>query len=147
MIVFKRGMYPKNGHIFLACFVRCNLILMIISFSNVATQDKYGVRCAFLLIYPSTVGWSAIVTLLQPLAKKNNVWGISGRLVFGASVYFIWQERNNRLFKRGSRDPSKLFEHIFAMVRPKLMTVRFRNSDVVKHVFSIWKISEQHLVE
>ncbi|GJY15198.1 hypothetical protein Tco_0385620 [Tanacetum coccineum] len=40
-----------------------------------------------------------IVDVIIALPKKRSVRGIITRLVFAASTYFIWQERNSRLFK------------------------------------------------
>nr|GEW13022.1 hypothetical protein [Tanacetum cinerariifolium] len=46
-----------------------------------------------------------IVSVLQPIATKRTTISIIGRLLFAASSYFLWIERNNRLFKGMKRSP------------------------------------------
>lgn len=53
--------------------------------------------------------WKEIVDFLQPIAKRNAIWSIIGRLVFSATSYYIWQERNNSVFKKPSRSSNQLF--------------------------------------
>nr|GEX21161.1 hypothetical protein [Tanacetum cinerariifolium] len=40
-----------------------------------------------------------IVSFLQPIATKRTAISIIGNLLFASSSYFLWIERNNRLFK------------------------------------------------
>ncbi|GJZ64904.1 hypothetical protein Tco_0621600 [Tanacetum coccineum] len=42
------------------------------------------------------VSLSLIVDFLTPLASKRTAISVTVKLVFAASCYFIWQERNNR---------------------------------------------------
>ncbi|GJR15479.1 putative reverse transcriptase domain-containing protein [Tanacetum coccineum] len=44
-----------------------------------------------------------IVDHLQPMANKRTVRSIFGKLLLAASSYFVWLERNNRLFKNVKR--------------------------------------------
>ncbi|GKC96556.1 hypothetical protein Tco_1161998, partial [Tanacetum coccineum] len=41
----------------------------------------------------------------QPMAAKRAVINIVGKLIFAASAYYIWLERNNRLFENTRRSP------------------------------------------
>lgn len=45
--------------------------------------------------------WSDIVEALKPLANRKSYWNIVGKLVLGSSAYFIWKERNLRIYKKG----------------------------------------------
>lgn len=78
---------------------------------------------------------------------KSNIWGVIGRLVFAAMVYFISQERNNCIFKKGLTSIHQLYEVIFGMVRLKIMSLWFCKSSESKLMFSLWKIVDHSLVE
>ncbi|GKD99572.1 hypothetical protein Tco_1387556, partial [Tanacetum coccineum] len=45
-------------------------------------------------------GLDAIVDFLSPMAKMRSTRSVISKLVFAASCYFIWQERNSRLFMK-----------------------------------------------
>ncbi|GKB47667.1 hypothetical protein Tco_0898420, partial [Tanacetum coccineum] len=62
-----------------------------------------------------------IVDVIIALPKKRSVRGIITRLVFAASTYFIWQERNSRLFKSQRRSHNQLIECIKSTVRLKFL--------------------------
>lgn len=46
---------------------------------------------------------SLLLDFFQSTPINNSIWSIIQRLVLGASIYFIWQERNSRLFKGDTR--------------------------------------------
>nr|GEY05494.1 hypothetical protein [Tanacetum cinerariifolium] len=62
-----------------------------------------------------------IIVWFQPLANKRTVQNIVGKILFAAATYFIWVERNNRLFKRTRRSPKELRDAIVVTVRLKLV--------------------------
>ncbi|GJS82037.1 putative ribonuclease H-like domain-containing protein [Tanacetum coccineum] len=68
-----------------------------------------------------------IISWFQPLANKRTVQNIMGKILFAAATYFIWLERNNRLFKLTRRSPEELRDAIVVTVRLKLVTFRFKN--------------------
>ncbi|GKC32155.1 RNA-directed DNA polymerase, eukaryota, reverse transcriptase zinc-binding domain protein [Tanacetum coccineum] len=47
--------------------------------------------------------WGELVSGIVNKAANDGIWNIIQRLVFGAAVYFIWQERNFRLFNKWER--------------------------------------------
>ncbi|GKA04792.1 cysteine-rich receptor-like protein kinase 8, partial [Tanacetum coccineum] len=51
---------------------------------------------------------SDIMQWILPIAKKNNAIRLVGRLIVGASSYYICQERNNRLHSNCSRSVKQL---------------------------------------
>ncbi|GJW91938.1 hypothetical protein Tco_0169491 [Tanacetum coccineum] len=51
--------------------------------------------------------WNDIVRWLLPLAKQNNVTIIVARLILATSSYFVWQERNNRVYGTRLRTPDQ----------------------------------------
>lgn len=84
--------------------------------------------------------WCVIINKLKPLARRNNSWNIIGMLLLGACAYFVWHERNMRLFKEGKRSVDQLVKIIHNMVRLKIMTMRFKNSSNKLDVYQSWNI-------
>nr|GEZ71698.1 hypothetical protein [Tanacetum cinerariifolium] len=53
---------------------------------------------------PNVIGAiSSIVNVLLPIAKRRTIRSVIGKLVVAASSYYIWQERNSRLFSTEKR--------------------------------------------
>ncbi|GKB09901.1 hypothetical protein Tco_0843824 [Tanacetum coccineum] len=50
----------------------------------------------------------AIVDWFRPMASKRTFKSIVGKLLFAATAYYIWSERNNRIFKNTRRSPEEL---------------------------------------
>nr|GEU90229.1 hypothetical protein [Tanacetum cinerariifolium] len=63
-----------------------------------------------------------IVDWLHPMAAKRTFKSIVGKLILAATAYFIWSERNNRLFKNVRRSPEELNDLIMVVVHLKLTT-------------------------
>ncbi|GJX12117.1 hypothetical protein Tco_0201976 [Tanacetum coccineum] len=81
-----------------------------------------------------------IITHLQPIARQRTTSSIVGKLLLAASSYYIWIERNNRLFKNAKRSPEELRDSIMVTVRLKLMTFRFKNTANVTRMLDRWKM-------
>ncbi|GJX34832.1 hypothetical protein Tco_0246389 [Tanacetum coccineum] len=62
------------------------------------------------------------------LAKIRSTRSVVSKLVFAASNYFIWQERNNRLFMMTSRSRDQVINIIKSNVRLKLLTCKFKKT-------------------
>lgn len=58
--------------------------------------------------------------------------------MLGASVYFIWQERNSRLFRDKSRSVDVVFDLIKKTVRLKLMGLDIKWSPAVRAADQVW---------
>ncbi|GJX87099.1 hypothetical protein Tco_0339113 [Tanacetum coccineum] len=59
-------------------------------------------------IMSNSVSFDGIVAWLIPLAKKRSVRSIVSRLLLVASTYYIWQERNGRIFKKRNRSKEQI---------------------------------------
>ncbi|GJY48291.1 hypothetical protein Tco_0438247 [Tanacetum coccineum] len=55
-----------------------------------------------------------IIICFHPMAAKRTFKNVVGKLLFAASSYYIWLERNNRLFKNTRRSPEELRDLIIA---------------------------------
>ncbi|XP_071713137.1 uncharacterized protein [Rutidosis leptorrhynchoides] len=87
-----------------------------------------------------TDGWKDFSELVIPFASRKIARIIIIKLLFGASIYFIWQERNNRLFKKTSRSNDQIYKLIYGTVRLKLMSFKWKNSTKVLRMKEDWKI-------
>ncbi|GJX43139.1 putative reverse transcriptase domain-containing protein, partial [Tanacetum coccineum] len=81
-----------------------------------------------------------IIAHLQPIAHKRTARSIIGKLILAATSYFVWIERNNRLFKRSKRTPEDLKDAIMITVRLKLLSFRFKNKATVHDLLDHWKM-------
>nr|XP_043625571.1 uncharacterized protein LOC122596997 [Erigeron canadensis] len=72
--------------------------------------------------------WNSIMQWLIARAKSRSIGNVIGRLVVAASAYYIWQERNNRIFKNHARPPDILAKLIQDTVRSRLWKLRFKKT-------------------
>lgn len=86
--------------------------------------------------------WDAIMTRLVLRAKSKSTFSVIGRLLVAAIAYFIWQERNSRFFNNKLRPPEQLIDNIFATIRLKLHSFKFKDTSIARQVLDIWKIEE-----
>nr|GFA75851.1 reverse transcriptase zinc-binding domain-containing protein [Tanacetum cinerariifolium] len=57
---------------------------------------------------------------LQRLPNNNNIWSIIRKFMFGVVVYYIWQERNNRVFREEKRDEMTLVQTIKEIIQLRI---------------------------
>ncbi|XP_022015023.1 uncharacterized protein LOC110914540 [Helianthus annuus] len=91
--------------------------------------------------------WSDISNWLIEKSKPKSVVGFVARLVVAASAYFIWQERNSRLFKNQLLPPEILSGIVLQQVRYKLMGAKLRNCANVRKLLEDWGIDGSGLFE
>ncbi|GKG31532.1 hypothetical protein Tco_0426482, partial [Tanacetum coccineum] len=62
-------------------------------------------------INTNAINWEEIIKDMSNYKSQKNVWNIIRKLCLGATVYYVWRERNGRLFKNECRD-SKVIERL-----------------------------------
>ncbi|GKD02269.1 retrovirus-related pol polyprotein from transposon TNT 1-94 [Tanacetum coccineum] len=87
-----------------------------------------------------------IVECIKPVASSHSIRSVVCKLVFSASCYFIWQERNGRLFKKIKRSQDQIFELIKTNVRIKLLTCSFKKTSRDQQLVDIWKLPSTKFV-
>ncbi|GKA80680.1 RNA-directed DNA polymerase, eukaryota, reverse transcriptase zinc-binding domain protein [Tanacetum coccineum] len=87
--------------------------------------------------------WQDLVIFMTFRPVNKSIWSILQRLVLGACVYYIWQERNLRIFQRKSRALEDVFNHIKDVVRLRIMSPNVNASFQVHEAAAIWKFSVQ----
>ncbi|GJT03431.1 retrovirus-related pol polyprotein from transposon TNT 1-94 [Tanacetum coccineum] len=68
-----------------------------------------------------------ILSHLQPMANKRTSTSVIGRILLAATSYFLWIERNNRLFKNSRRTSEELRGIVMVTVRLKLLSMRLED--------------------
>ncbi|XP_021968848.1 uncharacterized protein LOC110863935 [Helianthus annuus] len=84
--------------------------------------------------------WSSVLAWMEQYSSSTNLEHIVSKLVLAASAYFIWQERNNRLFSRMQCSATQVSEKIKSSVRFRLMGFKFKGHSDLNHVLRKWKI-------
>lgn len=69
---------------------------------------------------------------------------IVGRLMIAATSYFLWQEKNNRIFKRGEWRVAQVRDAIVEVMRLKLLMIRFKKTASVARLKTLWKLPIDH---
>ena len=85
--------------------------------------------------------WSSIVNGILPFANKRSINSVVARLVLAASVYYVWQERNSRLFKQKKKSKEQVVDLILATARLKLLSFCFKKSSRVDKVMAEWDLT------
>ncbi|GJV63341.1 hypothetical protein Tco_1474169 [Tanacetum coccineum] len=81
-----------------------------------------------------------------PFAARKTSKSINAKLVVAATSYFIWQERNGRLFKNNKRTVNQVVDCIMNTVRLKLMSCRLKKSRSACDIVKAWNLSEGILI-
>ncbi|GJW73858.1 retrotransposon protein, putative, ty1-copia subclass [Tanacetum coccineum] len=83
-----------------------------------------------------------IVDHLGSIAKKRSSHVVIAKLVVAASAYFIWQERNWRLFKKSKRSVHQVIECISSAVRLKLLSCSFKRTMEGVRYARLWDLPD-----
>ncbi|GJY97084.1 RNA-directed DNA polymerase, eukaryota, reverse transcriptase zinc-binding domain protein [Tanacetum coccineum] len=114
-------------------FFRCGLVRDIAN----KVLSWWNLDHANLNSYAEWKSWLVSIRMDSKLKKMfEGVW----RLVFGAAVYFIWQERNKRMFQNEKREVKNVVEIIKETVRLKLASFVVKNGRTVRNVEAVWGI-------
>ncbi|GKC82353.1 hypothetical protein Tco_1138070 [Tanacetum coccineum] len=82
--------------------------------------------------------WANVISWISNKPASNKIWSIIQRLVFGAAIYFIWQERNSRIFQQMDRSEDSLFEVVVSTVRLRLRSLKLKQTPDVIDASEIW---------
>nr|GFB14051.1 hypothetical protein [Tanacetum cinerariifolium] len=83
----------------------------------------------------------SIIHDILPFASRKNSKSVCSKLVLAASAYFIWQERNNRLFRNERRSVDQVAECILNSAPLKLVSCRWKKSKAALSILNLWKFN------
>ena len=84
--------------------------------------------------------WDGIMNSLASDNKHNHLWTVVMKVCLAATVYYIWQERNNGIFQGEEKDKEVVAKMICDDVRSRLMTIKTKRSSAVKIVEREWEV-------
>ena len=84
--------------------------------------------------------WNGYVSIMSTIHNHNSIWSIIKKLCFAAAVYYLWQERNYRIFRQEERDYKTLVKIIQDEIRFKLMSVKTKNTRAVREASTVWEV-------
>ncbi|XP_071727686.1 uncharacterized protein [Rutidosis leptorrhynchoides] len=134
---------------FSKCISRHTFIAWLLMNEKLKTQDNMRAwdltgsnngPLRYIAIPSISDEWKNIVEKLIPFAQRKVARVMVTKILFSATVYYIWLERNSRLFNGEARDPKKLVDIIHGTVRLKLMSVKFKESQHVRNLKIEWQI-------
>ncbi|GKE11961.1 hypothetical protein Tco_1415512 [Tanacetum coccineum] len=85
--------------------------------------------------------WKDIVSVLANEYKDRSIKSVVGRLMFGACVYYIWQERNTRLFAKEKRDKDDVLKLIEDNVKLRMSSLKVLKTARVLKMFAEWDVN------
>ncbi|KAF5803513.1 putative reverse transcriptase zinc-binding domain-containing protein [Helianthus annuus] len=128
-----------------------NMMCCLLCFENFDSHPHLFFECKYstqvwfrarqrVAMMPISPKWRDIVDWLLVRARSKSALIYVAKLIVVASTYFIWQERNARLFKNQLRPPEQLSEIIINTVRYKLMGAKLKNTASVRKLLQEWEI-------
>ncbi|GJW33973.1 putative RNA-directed DNA polymerase [Tanacetum coccineum] len=124
------------------------LLGMILQFEFLSKKyvDEASECSLGLVLQQVSPSMDAILNAIIPFARRRSSRSVIAKLVVAATAYFIWQERNYRLFKKMKRSKEQLVDCISSSIRLKLLSCRFKSSRDGLALLRHWKISDSELV-
>ncbi|XP_022015064.1 uncharacterized protein LOC110914582 [Helianthus annuus] len=128
-----------------------NMMCYLLCYQNFDSHPHLFFECKYSsqvwLIIRKKVGmdfvspkWRDIIEWLLARARSKSAVFYVAKILVTAALYFIWQERNARIFKNQLRPPEKLSEIILKTVRYKLMGAKLKNTANVRRLLGKWEI-------
>lgn len=84
---------------------------------------------------------NSVVCYIANGGNKNNIWSIVNKIITAAVVYFLWNERNKRMFQDSKRDVDEVISVINRYVESVLQSIRVKKSRAVLMVARSWNLT------
>ncbi|GKD01103.1 hypothetical protein Tco_1171377, partial [Tanacetum coccineum] len=108
--------------------------------------DKVNRKPMTKMIKNCSMNWKGIISEMSQLKSNKNIWCIVRKLVCGAALYYIWNERNARYFGNIKKNEDVLCQEIEDTFRMRLMSLIVKESRAVKNVEIKGKVNCKELV-
>ncbi|GKD29750.1 hypothetical protein Tco_1240528 [Tanacetum coccineum] len=113
-----------------------------IFFECMFSQQVWSHMKSFAGLSNSSAVFNQILTEVIPVAKRKSPKSVIAKLVLAASAFFLWQERNWRMFKNNKRTVKQVSDCIYSSVRLKLLSCRFKKSKIGASFAQRWNLPE-----
>nr|GEY90012.1 RNA-directed DNA polymerase, eukaryota, reverse transcriptase zinc-binding domain protein [Tanacetum cinerariifolium] len=105
---------------------------------------KKGVKCKFTTNKAwddlKDRGEEAIIDHASYWPNNKSILNVIKKISLAASVYFIWRERNKRLFTGEKKEWETVLNEVINTIRFKLASVKIKSSVYVSNIEKTWKI-------
>ncbi|PWA42372.1 reverse transcriptase zinc-binding domain-containing protein [Artemisia annua] len=115
-------------------FFQCNFSSEVWSEAKEMAEINYEER-----------NWQELIRRFVNDCVNKNIGWVVRRLTLAASIYFIWQERNGRIFKDAHSSSKEVYNRIVENVKYKLNGITVKDSLNVRNVEAKWKIKCKRL--
>nr|GEU30804.1 hypothetical protein [Tanacetum cinerariifolium] len=85
--------------------------------------------------------FSHILDTLVPFTGRKSSRSVIAKLVVAVVAYYVWQERNHRLFKSCKRNANQLIKCVKVSIRLKLLSCRFKKSKEGSRFAHLWDLT------
>lgn len=86
------------------------------------------------------IAWADLVDVISHKWRGKSLVIIINKIVLSSLVYYIWQERNLRLFQNQHRSSRQVISSIVETVRFKIMGLKIRSSNRIIPTLRLWNI-------
>lgn len=122
---FCKGQKDSVDHLFFKCFFPREVLRFFF---------RKGV------IIPEEMTWDQIISFAAARWKGKGLVAIVNKLVLGSLIYFIWQERNLRLFQSQHRSLAQVIGLIHEAVRFKILNFKVKHNSRVEEIMKAWDV-------
>ncbi|GKD84346.1 hypothetical protein Tco_1355500, partial [Tanacetum coccineum] len=81
-----------------------------------------------------------IIKVISDERSKNSIGVVVNKLILAATVYNVWQEKNQRVFRKEYRTIKAICKTIHEQVKSKIMTLKVKKSVNVIKEASKWDL-------
>ncbi|GJX07924.1 RNA-directed DNA polymerase, eukaryota, reverse transcriptase zinc-binding domain protein [Tanacetum coccineum] len=85
--------------------------------------------------------WEKVASTIVKGGCNSTIKSVLDRMVFATVIYFIWNERNKRIFTQEQRNAQDILNGIVESIKMQLMCLKVRSSSAVKEISKEWNIS------
>nr|GEW81976.1 reverse transcriptase domain-containing protein [Tanacetum cinerariifolium] len=137
------GFHDRMVAWIMECVATTSFSISINGSLHVHFKGKRGLRQGEPLSpYLFTLVMESIISYLIPLAKRKTTRSVIGKIVVAATAYFVWHERNRRLFKGNKLSVQEIIECTMTSIRLKLLSCRFEKSNDGVLFARLWDLPE-----
>lgn len=84
--------------------------------------------------------WDEIIRNMVSVKHNRSIKSIMSRILFAACVYFIWHERNKRLFTNEKNEAKEVSMNVINYMRLKLSSLTVRKTTQIENVCKNWGV-------
>ena len=88
--------------------------------------------------------WNNVVVMMEDMQCNNNIWSVLNKLIIATTVYYIWKERNERLFSQNVKTTEVVLHVIQEQIRLQLLSLQVKKTIHTTKVADVWKIKFNH---